>query len=91
MKQYGLSIPKKYVESVYPDPWMHRYLFIFEELSFDRPVGFSIAPIPTLVILQYCQLKGLTELDSRDVHDFVRVLDREYMVWVDKKNDTSKA
>ena len=90
MKQYGMPVPEKLRRSVYPMPWMIRYISIFEDLTFDRPVGMSMGHIGTMTILNYCDRKGWPESDTQDVLYFVRILDVEFMEWCRKRNESKK-
>lgn len=90
MKQYGMPVPEKLKRSVHPQPWMIRYLNIFEDLTFDRPVGMTTGHIPVMSIFNYCDRHGWPEDDIQDVIYFVRILDVEFLEWCRRQSESKK-
>lgn len=51
-------------------PGLDVYFAAYAELSYDRPVGLSVGPIPWSSIINWCQLHKIYDIDDIDV--FVR-------------------
>ena len=48
-------------------PGLDFYFTAYRELSYDRPVGMALGPIPWSSIIKWGELHGITDLDDLDV------------------------
>lgn len=53
-------------------PGLDVYIAAYRELSFDRPVGFSVGFIPWSSIIKWCQLHDIH--DIIDIDTFIRYI-----------------
>lgn len=72
-----------------PDLFLGNELYIdaFFHLNTSRNSTFDIAPITWFNIQEYCQLRGLDEETTEDMHFLIPRMDTEYISWVRSKKN----
>ena len=85
--RFGTPIPEKILNSPKVLPELQLYLEMFYELSYDRPVGMEVGPIPRSLILEYTAFYEFSEEMTFDALHLIRMMDAEYLKFIKKKDD----
>jgi hypothetical protein len=61
----------------------------FLELNTTRNTGWSAGPIPSWCIAELADRFDLEEEESEDLHYLIRLMDQEFLKYVNRKNQES--
>lgn len=81
----GEPIPQKIQDKPSLGPGLEFYLSAWQELSYDRPVGFGLGPIPSASLRAYTQDLGMCEDESDRFIFIVREVDNFFVAHSAKK------
>jgi hypothetical protein len=85
-RRTGQELPEKILNRPALDMGLHFYLSAWEELSYDRPVGFGAGPIPSASFRSYIRDVGMDDDDAERFHFIVRRMDNFYVEHANKKD-----
>lgn len=68
------------------EPGLEFYLSAWEELGYDRPMGFGVGPIPSASFRSYARDLGMDDDDAERFQFIVRKMDNFYVEHANKKD-----
>jgi len=84
--QAGLPIPDKVLNAPQLHSGQEFYLSAWNELHYDRPVGFGVCPIPSASLRSYIQFYELDDTQAYLLQFVIRRVDVWYVDWQSEKN-----
>lgn len=75
----GGKLPDIVANSPELEPGLLYYYIVWQELSNDRQLGFSVGPIPSASIDRFIEQEALSLDDSVDLRHHIRALDRAFL------------
>ena len=79
-------IPEKIQNRPVLLPGLEFYLQAWQELGYDRPLGFGVGPIPTASFRSYVHDMDMDDDDAERFHFIVREVDNFFVGHANKKD-----
>jgi len=88
----GREPPQWYQDYPYLPLGCESFVEWFWDLSSERQLGgFSVGPIPTSKIREFCGRKGFDRITEEFVVAVMRIVDSVYLQWSSEQSESSKS